>query len=201
MLAGTGGTTRDWETVATELCRDRIVHAVDLRGHGASTWSERYSIDVMAADVIELLPQLGSELDVVGHSLGGLVACKAAGATRTPVRRLVLEDVGVLHPRRPAMPTRPAGELDYDWEMVQQIRAEIDAPDASWPNILRAITVPTLAISGGETSFVRPAQVRELADAVATGTFTTIDVGHLIHENAPERFLRAVRAHLDQPTL
>ncbi|WP_347813834.1 alpha/beta hydrolase [Allobranchiibius sp. GilTou38] len=199
LLAGTGATARDWDTVADDLCRDRIVHAVNLRGHGTSSWPGRYSIEAMAADIIGLLPQLAFDLDVIGHSLGGLVACRAAVAAGTPIRRLVLEDVGVLHPRDPTAPTRPEGRLDFDWEMVQQIRPEIDAPDTSWTRILQEISVPTLAISGGETSFVPAEHIRELTESVADGTFTTIDAGHLIHENAPEEFVRAVRTHLDIP--
>ena len=96
LLPGTGLTAQDWGVVADDLAGDRVVHAVDLRGHGRSSWPGRYSVDLMAQDVRRLLPALGGPVDLVGHSLGGLVACRVAAGDPALVRRLVLEDVGLL---------------------------------------------------------------------------------------------------------
>ena len=93
----------------------------------------------MADDVTELLPQLAGSVDVIGHSLGALVACQAIAGHPLGVRRLVLEDVGLPHPREPAVPARPPGELDFDWAMVEQVRPEIDNPDPAWADLLRQI--------------------------------------------------------------
>ncbi|MCW2758116.1 MAG: putative hydrolase [Nocardioidaceae bacterium] len=196
LLAGTGATAQDWDTVATDLSADRRVHAVDVRGHGPSAWPGTYSIDLMAQDVIALLPKLARSIDVIGHSLGGLVACKAAAGS-TAVRRLVLEDVGVPHPRPSAALARPDGRLDFDWAVVEQVRPEIDDPDPRWPQILADISAPTLVIGGGPSSFVPSTHVAELANCVEHGSRITIDAGHLIHATEPEQFVAAVRGHLD----
>ena len=74
LLPGTGLTAGDWEPVAGDLARTRTVHAVDLRGHGASDRPGTYSIELMAGDVVRLLPQLAARVDLVGHSLGGATA-------------------------------------------------------------------------------------------------------------------------------
>lgn len=197
LLAGTATTASDWDIIATDLCQDRVVHAINLRGHGASTWPGEYGIGLMAVDVVELLPQLAPQLDVIGHSLGGLVACQAATVDDSPIGRLVLEDVGLLHPRQPAELTRPAGELDFDWGVIEQVRPEIDAPDSSWPDVLRRISCPTLAISGGPASFVPPAHVKELQLLIPYSSCVTIAAGHLIHATQPQTFLHAVRSHID----
>ncbi|GAA4113988.1 alpha/beta fold hydrolase [Knoellia locipacati] len=199
LLPGTGLTAADWDVVAADLSRDRTVYAVDLRGHGASAWPGTYSIELMAHDVLALLPQLVGEaghLDLVGHSLGGLVACRVALASPL-VRRLVLEDVGLPRQRRPNTPNRPRGELAFDWGVVEQVRPEIDSPAADWPDVLRALAVPVLAIGGGPSSFVPQDTVRALVDTVANGTLVTIAVGHEVHAGEPTAYVTAVRDHLD----
>ncbi len=199
LLPGTGLTASDWDVVAADLSTDRTVHAVDLRGHGASDWPGTYSIELMAEDVESLLPQLvddGVLVDVVGHSLGGLVACRVAAASPL-VRRLVLEDVGLLHPRRPSMPSRPRGAIDFDWEMVEQTRPQVDSPSAGWPDVLARIPVPVLAIGGGPRSFVPQEWIDDLVAAIPSATGVTIDAGHEVHAARPEEFIAAVRAFLD----
>ena len=197
LLPGTGSAATDWDAIASELSRDRTVHAVSLRGHGQSDWPGTYSIDLMAADLAELLPRLGPQVDLVGHSLGGLVACRAVAAGAATPRRLVLEDVGVPHSRAPAAPARPEGDLDFDWAVVEQVRPEIDEPAAHWPETLARIDVPTLAIGGGPRSFLPQEHVAELVLLVQQGSAVTIDAGHTVHASRPKEFVRAVRAFLD----
>ena len=198
LLPATGGTAEDWDAVASSLHRSRTVHAVDLRGHGGSDWPGRYSIQAMADDVAGLLPRLGpGPIDLVGHSLGGLVACAVAAARPHLVRRLVLEDVGVPHPRPAAPPIRPAGDLPFDWRVVEQVRPEIDDPDPRWGDVLTGISAPTLVIAGGPASPVPQEHVAELVGLVPDGRLVSLDTGHLVHDARPEEFTRLVRTFLD----
>jgi pimeloyl-ACP methyl ester carboxylesterase len=197
LVPATGATASDWDIVGEDLSRDRTVHALDLRGHGESDWPGTYSIDLMAEDLAGLLAQLAVQVDLIGHSLGGLVACRALASGASSVRRLVLEDVGLLHPRRPTGPARPEGELDFDWAVVEQIRPEIDEPAAHWPETFGRVSPPTLAISGGPGSFLPREHVAELVALVERGRHQPIDAGHEIHASRPEEFLRAVRVFLD----
>lgn len=197
LLPGRGSTFADWHAIALDLSQDRMVHAVDLRGHGESEWPGKYSIDLMAADVLDLLPRLGEQIDLVGHSLGGIVACQVLASGAVEPRKLVLEDVGLLHPRTPAIPLRPDGELDFDWPVVEQIGPEIDEPRPGWPDTLARITVPTLAIGGGISSPLPQEHVAELVALVQDGHLATIDAGHCIHAAKPREFIRAVRTFLD----
>jgi pimeloyl-ACP methyl ester carboxylesterase len=69
LLPGTGATAGDWDAIAARLCADRMVFAVDLRGHGASSWPGTYAVSLMAGDVTGLLALLPvAEVDLVGHS-------------------------------------------------------------------------------------------------------------------------------------
>lgn len=198
LLPATGETAEDWDVVASALVASRTVHAVNLRGHGRSDWPGSYSIPLLADDVTALLPELTDRpADLVAHSLGGLVACAVASAHPRLVRRLVLEDVGLLRPRPPAPPARPEGVLPFDWRMVEQVRPEIDDPDPRWAQVVGAITAPTLVVAGGAASPVPQEHVADLARTLADGRLVTIDAGHLVHATQPEAFVRALRAFLD----
>jgi len=198
LLAGTGLTARSWDAVAASLSATRTVLAVDLRGHGQSGWPGEYSIALMAQDIGQLLERLDEPaVDVVGHSLGGLVALRVAAAHPHRVRRLVLEDVGMPHPRRPDPPTRPDGELGFDWRVVEQVRPEIDDPDPAWPEVARSVGAPTLVVAGGPRSFVAAEHVAELVAALPHGRSVTLDTGHEVHEADPDGFTRELHTFLD----
>ena len=198
LLPGTGETAEDWDLVASRLSARRPVFAMDLRGHGRSDWPGTYSIDLFADDVSAALGQLGDDpVVLVGHSLGGLVACKVAVLSPARVHALVLEDVGIPHPRAPATPLRPEGQLPFDWAVVEQVRPEIDDPDPRWAEIVTHIQAPTMVIGGGPSSFVPQEHLVELVERVPEGLLTTIDAGHLIHRSKPEEFIEQVDRFLD----
>jgi pimeloyl-ACP methyl ester carboxylesterase len=200
LLPGTGLTARSWDVVAASLSGTRSVLAVDLRGHGESGWAGTYSIALMAGDVEALLARRGGgdgPVDLVGHSLGGLVALRVAAAAPQRVRRLVLEDVGMPHPRPADPPARPEGELAFDWRVVEQVRPEIDDPDPAWPRVVRSVGAPILVVAGGPRSFVAADHVTELVATLPHGRSVTLDTGHEVHEGDPEGFVREVRHFLD----
>ena len=200
LLPATAETSEDWDVVASALHESRTVYAVNLRGHGPSDWPGDYSIQAMADDVAGLLRQLGDRpVDLVGHSLGGLVACTVASAHPELVRRLVLEDVGLLHPRPAAMPARPGGVLPFDWRMVEQVRPEIDDPDVRWPAVVARISSPTLVIAGGPSSPVPQEHVADLVRTLPDGRLVTVDAGHLVHAKRPDEFTQHLQAFLDGP--
>jgi pimeloyl-ACP methyl ester carboxylesterase len=62
------------------LAAGRQVIAVELQGHGHTADTGRpMTIEALAGDVVALLDQLGiAEADLLGFSLGGLVACAVA---------------------------------------------------------------------------------------------------------------------------
>ncbi|MEU5438352.1 alpha/beta hydrolase [Streptomyces sp. NPDC020719] len=198
LLHALGEDATDWEAVVPALARSRRVYTVDLRGHGRSDWPGNYSLELMQADVLRFLDALGlGTVDLIGHSMGGIVAYLLAQNHPQRVSRLVLEDVPLPRPREPSTPARPDGTLTFDWEMVLAIRPLIDVPDPSWLERLGRITAETLVLAGGPHSHVPQAGVAELARRIPGGQLVTIPAGHLIHHAAPEAFLQAVSAFLD----
>lgn len=91
--------------------------AVDLRGHGLSprfTEAELLEApEVMLADIVAVLDSLGSPAVVVGHSLGGYFALRAALARPDAVRALVVEDPAQPAPGRTPIPEFAGGTDDF----------------------------------------------------------------------------------------
>lgn len=93
-----------WDHVAPLLTGGRRVVALDLTGHGDSDRRDRYSLDLWAQELLAVAEAeaTGSSPIVVGHSMGGAVALRAAatygthleGAVviDTPIRELTPED-------------------------------------------------------------------------------------------------------------
>jgi pimeloyl-ACP methyl ester carboxylesterase len=96
LLHGYVGSLADWDGVAPVLAEDRRVVAYDHRGHGGSTkFADRaaYTFDHLAADLdsftTHLLPD---RFDLLGHSMGGVLALRHTLAHPEQVRSLVLMD-------------------------------------------------------------------------------------------------------------
>jgi pimeloyl-ACP methyl ester carboxylesterase len=68
--------------------------ALDMRGHGLSDWADQYPVDRYAADVVELIDDLGlAAIHVTGMSLGGCVAGHAAPLLGSRLKSLTFIDV------------------------------------------------------------------------------------------------------------
>jgi 3-oxoadipate enol-lactonase len=200
LLHATGETSESWADFMLRWAEVGVAYALDLRGHGGSVWKGPYGLDVLAGDVVGFLDAMGlAQVDLVGHSLGGLVACLVASGAPDRVRRLVLEDVGVPHPREPAVLERPTGPLDFDWDMVRSVRAQIDNPDPEWPAHVAQIRADTLVLAGGPESPVPQEHVEEMAATIPGARLVTIGGGHMVHDARPNEFAAAVMAHLALP--
>ena len=80
LLHGLGEGSADWDGVAPAFARHWRVYAPDLRGHGRSDRPGDYSVELMEADVLGFLDATGLDrVDLIGHSMGGLVGYLFAG--------------------------------------------------------------------------------------------------------------------------
>jgi pimeloyl-ACP methyl ester carboxylesterase len=94
LIHGGAQNAHTWDTVALAL--DRPLVAVDLPGHGHSSWRDdtRYDPVTNAGDVAVAVQALAPDARmVVGMSLGGLTAVALAARRPSLVRRLCLVDV------------------------------------------------------------------------------------------------------------
>ncbi|MFI6444473.1 alpha/beta fold hydrolase [Kitasatospora sp. NPDC050543] len=197
LLHALGESGADWAEVAPALARHRRVLAPDLRGHGRSDWPGAYSLELMRDDVLAFLDALGlAGVELVGHSMGGVVAYLLAQAQPERVVRLVLEDVPPPFPRERSVTGEPAEPVAFDWAVVAALKAQLDEPDPSWRARLGGITAPTLMVAGGPASHVPQDRIAEMARRIPDCRSVTIPAGHLVHAARPAEFIRAVEHFL-----
>ena len=115
---------RDFDTLARALAPHARVICPDVIGRGESDWlddPQGYQIPLYGGDMLAMLAQVQQQgaiaaLDWVGTSMGGLIGMGLAGQPGlplpTPIRRLVLNDVG------PSL----------NWEALQRIGQYLGAP-------------------------------------------------------------------------
>lgn len=89
---------RDFDELARELSPRVRVVCPDVVGRGQSDWLKDpagYAVPTYVADMVTLLARLDAErVDWVGTSMGGLIGMGVASLEGSPIRRLVLNDVG-----------------------------------------------------------------------------------------------------------
>lgn len=89
---------RNWDWVAQRLRDDYHIIAPDLRGHGDSEWARggQYALIDYVLDIAQLLEQLQwFPITLIGHSLGGAIACLYSGIYPERVKQLVaIEGLG-----------------------------------------------------------------------------------------------------------
>jgi len=95
------GVTRvsdDFDVLAQELCRHYRVVCPDVVGRGRSDWlsdPQYYQVPQYVSDMVTLLARLDVEaVDWFGTSMGGLIGMGLASLKNSPVRKLVLNDIG-----------------------------------------------------------------------------------------------------------
>ena len=99
LLHGGPGSTHDYFLpYVLPLARDQQLVFIDERGSGKSQRLEdhkQYNLEAMAADVEAVRVALGlGQIDLLGHSFGGILAQEVATRYPTSIRRLVLASTG-----------------------------------------------------------------------------------------------------------
>jgi pimeloyl-ACP methyl ester carboxylesterase len=91
---------RDFDVLAQSLSRSCRVVCPDIVGRGRSEWLRHpgdYGYPLYLADMAALIARLDvAEIDLVGTSMGGLIGMMLAAQPGTPIRRLVVNDIGPL---------------------------------------------------------------------------------------------------------
>jgi pimeloyl-ACP methyl ester carboxylesterase len=141
---------RDFDTLAGALQKHRRVACPDIVGRGRSDWltdKTQYTFITYCADMTALLARLrATAVDWIGTSMGGQIGMILAAQPNTPIRRLVLNDIGPLVPKEaPRRLLSYVGKLPPPFESladadkyIRQIYAPFGAlSDAQWAHITR----------------------------------------------------------------
>jgi pimeloyl-ACP methyl ester carboxylesterase len=123
LLQHFSGNIDAWDpAVVNALAADRPVIAFDNAGVGRSTGQTPDNVAAMARDAVAFINLLGrSEVDLLGFSLGGLVAQQIAAEHGRPVRKLVLAG------------TAPKGGQQHLLAVLQDAFSQTGVPDVRLP--------------------------------------------------------------------
>lgn len=212
LLHGGLGNADCWEKQIPALSGRYKVIAVDSRGHGRSTFSERQiSYDLMASDLIALMDHLNiRKAHVLGWSDGGIVGLDLAinhpdrlnrliayGANYNPsgMRHDAMENENIKDYFEKA--ARDYQALSPDPSRRDEFEKNLGRMWESEPNFtaeqLRAITAPTLILDGDGDEAVSTEHTRELAGLIPRAELFLIPgTGHFAPWEKPEEFERIV---------
>jgi pimeloyl-ACP methyl ester carboxylesterase len=105
LIPGQSTTWRSYERALPHLASHFEVFAVDVRGHGGSTWTPgKYDFDTMGDDFATLLSDVVKRPAIIsGNSSGGLVALWLAANRPELVAGIVMEDAPVFSAEWPRL--------------------------------------------------------------------------------------------------
>jgi pimeloyl-ACP methyl ester carboxylesterase len=127
LVHGTMGSSRRWPIIAA-LEQHFTVYAVDRRGYGDSGDAASYAVEREYEDIAALVESIGEDVNLLGHSFGGL--CVLEAALLTPrLRRLVVYEPS---------PLPIPGEPLYPGDIIDRLEALLEAGDRE------AVVVTTL---------------------------------------------------------
>jgi len=185
LIHGTGGSWRHWLCNLPALARYRTTYAIDLPGFGDSQLPRsEITVSGYAETILAVADHLGHvKFDIIGHSLGGLVATELAVHDSERVRKLVL--VGGTARAILAIARSPIqGGLRHPG-IAARVLAEIALGVQRVPTPLARATATRARLRKVALGFA----VRRPADLPADLTAS------LIASAGSPGFLRAVRAH------
>ena len=138
---------RDFDAIGAAMASGYRVLCPDVVGRGHSGWltaKEDYGYPVYCSDMAALIARSGaSQVDWVGTSMGGLIGMLLAAQPDSPIRRLVINDVGPFIPK--ASLDRLSGYVGKDprydsFEEFEQYIRTVSQPfgplnDAQWRHL------------------------------------------------------------------
>jgi pimeloyl-ACP methyl ester carboxylesterase len=148
---------RDFDSLARAMASDYRVICPDAPGRGLSGWLKNpmeYQLQTYVADMVTLLARLDADsVHWVGTSMGGMIGMALASLAETPVKKLVLNDVG---------PVLAAASLARIGEYLGKAP---QFPDfAAAVQYIRAVSAPFGAHSDAEWSILTEHVTRRQAD-------------------------------------
>ena len=141
------GNLDHWDPAVTDgLASDREVILFDNAGVGSSSGKTPASVTAMTRDFVEFLIALGlKEIDVVGFSLGGMIAQELAISNPKLLRRIILLSTGPRGGEGMSFTELSAGELkDEDGLLLSSFFAPTDTSQLAGKEFLRRIRKRTI---------------------------------------------------------
>jgi pimeloyl-ACP methyl ester carboxylesterase len=214
-----------WEPWMSRLSEQHDVIVPDHPAFGFSEWPDWLDdVHDLAYFYLDVFETLGLErIDLIGHSLGGWIACELAVRDRSRLRTLTLVGSGgirlegvpkldrfIIPPEAVVRATfadaafadaQLAVERSAD-EQERQLRNQFAVARLQWqprhdlalPKWLHRIAIPTHLVWGEEDRIVPPAYAGEFARLIPGATTTMLPrCGHVPQLEQPDAFIAALQ--------
>ena len=159
-LHGLGGSWKDWSANLPAFAATRRVMAMDFPGFGDSDKPEvKYSIEWLT-DIVEnfLREKKLKQVNVIGHSMGGLVALDLAARPNSPVKRLIVTDV--------------VGIGDKSEFISYAMTKKIMGPETRWESFEKFLQEEFRAMVDSFVKDQKPKTARDFFESVPKNPFT-----------------------------
>jgi pimeloyl-ACP methyl ester carboxylesterase len=210
LVHGLGGSWRWWEPVVEPLAERMRIYLVDLPGFGSAR-GRPFVLGDAHAHIRALVEQIGLErVNLIGHSLGGVVCARVAASWPDLVESLVLvAPAGLLDRQRPSQYALPmAAALRHARPRFLRVAAG-DSLRAGPLKVYRAgrqllcddtlggeltsIRAPTLLLWGERDPIVLPRLAAEYQRAITSAELVILAAaGHVPMSDQPDDFAAAV---------
>ena len=124
---GLARNSRDFDELAQALSQNFRVLCPDIVGRGESDWlpeNSPYGIPQYVQDMVALIARLNVEqVDWVGTSMGGLIGMALAAYPGSPIKRLVLNDIGAFIAQNALNRIGTYVGLDQRFDTVDELEA------------------------------------------------------------------------------
>jgi len=159
-LHGLGGTWRDWSANLPAFAATHRVMALDFPGSGESDKPEvQYSIEWLTEVVERFLQERRIEgVNLVGHSMGGLVALNLAARPNSRVKKLIVTDA--------------VGIGDKAEFMGYAMSKKIMGADTKWESLEGFLKNEFRAMADSFIKDQKPKTAREFFESVPKNPFT-----------------------------
>jgi pimeloyl-ACP methyl ester carboxylesterase len=117
LVHGTLSSHGTWTPVLPMLEKHFTVYGVDRRGYGESGDAPNYAIEREFEDIEKLVDSLGEEVNLLGHSFGGLCVLEATLLT-SRLRSLIVYEPSPIP--RPGAPLYPEGIVERIQALIEQ---------------------------------------------------------------------------------
>ena len=228
LLHGSGRSIADWREGAQLLSKQHRVIAFDFYGFGFSERNRHFSYgyDLWIQEAIDLLDALGIvHVTIVGHSVGGALACMVAATHPNRIDHVVTVGTGMAIEPAQFVPVIPGlGEFAMSRQSMfgpavsEQNRAELEAAfrirgtrAALLMYIRRQMTIdglrllrgvfedvraPVLHVSGSDDRNIPPRSAQELVLRTGGGFVLIQGATHMVHTDKPAELVATIESFL-----